>query len=186
MLKKSTLIISILFTLLFQACSNEDKVNKNANEMVSVNEYVLTGLDKKQYVVKKDGEGFILEGAKNKVVIFDIFATWCPPCRAAASHLSSLQKKYKDDLVVIGITIEDNILNEKLLEFREKYTADYTIVNSDQNRRLSNAIVKELELGERYPIPLMVLYKDGKLVNHFVGATEEEFIDSDIRRALNK
>jgi len=186
MLKKPTLIISILFTLLFQACSNEDKMNENANKLVSVNEYVLTALDKREYIVKKDGEGFILEGAKNKVIIFDIFATWCPPCRAAAKHLSSLQKKYKDDLVVIGITIEDNILNEKLLEFREKYTANYTIVNSEQNRRLSNAIVKELELGERYPIPLMVLYKDGKLVNHFVGATEEEFIDSDIRRALNK
>src|SRR5690606_17903604 len=111
---------------------------------------------------------------------------WCPPCRAAATHLSSLQEKYKDDLVVIGITIEDNISNEKLKEFADTYKAKYALVNSKQNRLLSNAIVKELNLGERYPIPLMVLYKDGKLVNYFVGATQEEFIDSDIKNALGK
>jgi len=184
MFKKSILFISILTLLIFQGCSNDE--NSNANDMVSANEYVLTGLDKKQYVVKKQGDGFVLDGAKGKVVIFDIFATWCPPCRAAATHLSSLQKKYKDDLVIIGITIEDEILNEKLLEFRKEYTAEYIMVNSDQNRPLCDAITKELELGDRYPIPTMAMYKDGKLINHFVGATEEEFIDSDIKRALGK
>jgi len=30
----------------------------------------------------------------------------------------------------------------------------------------------------------MAMYKNGKLINHYVGATEEEFIDSDIRNAL--
>lgn len=184
MLKKSILFISILFTLLFQGCSSDE--SSNANDMVSETKYILTGLDKKQYTVTKEGNGFVLEGAKGKVVIFDIFATWCPPCRAAATHLTSLQKKYKDDLVIIGITIEDKILDSKLLEFKEEYKADYIIVNSDQNRRLSDAITIELKLGDRYPIPTMALYKDGKLINYFVGATEEEFIDSDIKRALNK
>lgn len=185
MLKKSILFLSILTILIFQGCSSEENSSvSNVNDMVSATQYVLTGLDKKQYIVKKQGNGFVLEGAKDKVVIFDIFATWCPPCRAAATHLSSLQKKYKDDVVIIGITIEDNILNTKLQEFREEYTANYILVNSDQNRRLSDAIVKELKMGERYPIPLMAMYKNGKLINHFVGATEEEFIDSDIKRAL--
>lgn len=188
MFKKSILFISILFMLGFQGCSNNEKTETKSsiNDMLSVNEYILTGLDSKQYIVKKEGNGFILEGAKGKVVIFDIFATWCPPCKAAATHLSSLQNKYKDELIIIGITIEDNILNEKLLEFRKKYTANYTLVNSDQNRRLTNAIATELKLGNRYPIPTMAMYKDGVLINHFIGATEEEFIDSDIKRALGK
>lgn len=184
MFKKSILFISIVSVLVFQGCSGEGKSNANVNNMVSTTEYVLTGLDQKQYIIKKEGSGFVLDGAKDKVVIFDIFATWCPPCRAAAAHLSSLQEKYKDDLIVIGITIEDNILNAKLQEFRDEYTANYILVNSDQNRRLSDAMVKELKLGERYPIPLLIMYKNGELINYFVGATEEEFIDSDIKRAL--
>ncbi len=183
MLKKSLIILSILSTLLFQACSSESEEEVVQN-LVSSNEYVLTGLDNKQYIVKKAGNGFALEGAEGKVVMFDIFATWCPPCRAEATHLSTLVKKYKGKFIVIGLTIEDNIKNEKLIKFQEEYDAHYTLVNSDVNHKLSDAIVKELKLGERYPIPTMALYKDGKLINHYVGATEEEFIDSDIKRAL--
>jgi len=184
MLKKSILFFSLISILIFQGCSsNEDS---NANDMVSQTEYTLTALNKKQYIVKKDGDGFILNGAEGKIIIFDIFATWCPPCRAAASHLTSLQKKYKDDLIIIGLTIEDDILDEKLLEFRKEYKADYILTNSPQSRRLINAIATKLKMGARYPIPLMAMYKDGELINHFVGATQEEFIDSDIRRALGK
>lgn len=184
MFKKYILVISVISVILFQGCSgNEDKTS-SANEMIAAKEYVLTGLDKKQYIVKKDGKGFRLDGADGKIVIFDIFATWCPPCRAAASHLSSLQEKYKDDLIIIGITIEDKIADAKLQEFADTYGAKYILVNSDQNRRLVNELVLELELGERFPIPTMAMYKDAKLINYYVGATEEEFIDSDIRNAL--
>lgn len=176
--------MSILTTLIFQACSSDE--NKQANDIVSVTQYTLTGLDKKQYNVKKQGTQFFLEGAEGKVVIFDIFATWCPPCQASASHLTSLQNKYKDSLVIVGITVEDAIKNEKLHEFKKEYNADYILVNSEKNRLLTNAIAKELEMGQRHPIPLMAMYIDGKLVNHYVGATEEEFIESDIKRALGK
>jgi len=186
MFKKYILSLLVISTILFQGCSsNEDKEN-SANEMIAAKEYVLTGTDKKQYVAKKDGKGFRLDGADGKIVIFDIFATWCPPCRAAASHLTSLQEKYKDELIIIGITIEDNIQDAKLQEFADTYGAKYILVNSDQNRRLVNELVKELELGERFPIPTMAMYKDAKLINYYVGATEEEFIESDIKNALGK
>jgi thiol-disulfide isomerase/thioredoxin len=186
MFKKYILFLSIVAVILFQGCSDNKSKANSANEMFSGPEYVLTGLDKKEYVVKKTAQGFMLEGAKDKIVIFDIFATWCPPCRAAATHLTSLQEKHKKDLIVIGITIEDKIENAKLEEFAQKYKAKYVLVNSDQNRRLSDAIVKELKLGERYPIPTMAMYKNGILINHYVGAVQEEFIDSDIRNALGK
>ncbi|MDD5157443.1 TlpA disulfide reductase family protein [Sulfurimonas sp.] len=182
MFKKTILIISTLSIFLLGGCSKKD----DANDMVSKNEFVLTGLDKKEYVVKQQGSGFVLDGAKGKIVIFDIFATWCPPCQDTASHLTSLQEKFKNDVIIIGLTIEDKVANSKLTEFATKNHAKYILVNSDQNRRLSDAIVNELKLGERYPIPLMVLYKDGKLVNHFVGVTEEEFIESEIKNALGK
>ncbi|OHE07349.1 MAG: thioredoxin, partial [Sulfurimonas sp. RIFCSPLOWO2_12_FULL_34_6] len=163
MIGKYILTLSILSAILFQGCSeNKDKksIHNSANEMVSATQYVLSGIDKKQYIVKKEGDGFVLEGAKDKIVIFDIFATWCPPCRATATHLSSIQEKYKDDVIVIGITIEDKIEDSKLQDFAQKYDARYVLVNSDQNRRLSDAIVKELKLGERYPIPTMAMYKN--------------------------
>ena len=191
MLKKSILPLLFSLSLLFTGCSDNktqssDEQNKEANSMIASNEYILTSLDNKQLVVTKETDGFKLAKAEGKVVIFDIFATWCPPCRAAASHLGSLQEKYKDDLVVIGISIEDNIPNAKLQEFKTQYDANYTLVNSTQNRTLANSIVNELKLGERFPIPIMALYKDGKYINHYIGAIQEEFIESDIKKALGK
>ena len=178
-----------LSALIFQGCSSTEKQDSNveeANSMISKsqNEYVLTSTDSKQYIIKKKADGFILEGAEDKVIIIDIFATWCPPCKAAASHLTSLQEKYKDELVIIGVTIEDNIANEKLEDFKKKYNANYVLVNSTTNRRLVNDVAAALDVGDRFPIPLMALYKDGKLINHYVGAVEEEFIASDIKKAL--
>jgi len=192
MLKTSILSTLFIVTLLMQGCGNDTKTEtttkevQKANSMISSNEYILSDLNSSQHIVIKEKDGFSLEGAKGKVVIFDIFATWCPPCRAAASHLSSLQAKYKDDLVIVGLTIENDISNAKLQEFLDEKSADYMLVNSSVNRRLVDDIATHLKVGERFPIPLMALYKDGVLINHYVGAIQEEFIESDIKRALKK
>ncbi len=184
MLKKSFLIALLSVSILFTACS--DSQDENVNNMVASNEYVLTSTDNKQLIVKKELDGFTLEGAEGKVILFDIFATWCPPCKASASHLTSLQKKFKDDLVIIGITIEDDISNGELINFKDEHNAQYILVNSSTNRRLVTEIANALELGERFPIPIMAMYIDGKLITHYVGEIQEEFVESDIKRALGK
>jgi len=185
-MKKIPLLTTLLtIGLLFGACSKDEKNSEQeANSLLATNEIVLTSLNKKQFIVKKTDTGLKLKDAKGKVVIYDIFATWCPPCQAEASHLASLQKKYKNKLIVLGVTVENNIPNEKLQEFRKQHHADYTLVNSSENTRLIDAVAKQLKLGRDFGIPLMVLYKDGKILNYYQGATEEEFIESDIKKAL--
>jgi len=185
-----TLLLSTLisFGLLFTACSENTtdttSVNEDANSILSTNEFTLTSLDKKEYTIKKSPTGFTVNGMKDKVIILDIFATWCPPCQAEASHLTSLQKKYKDSLFVVGVTVEQDIANEKLENFKHEYNANYTLVNSSENSRLINAVAAKLKLGRDFGIPLMAMYKNGVLINYYQGATEEEFIESDIKKAL--
>jgi len=196
-MSKFSILTSLLaITLLFQGCSNEEKSdktkaqkeqkNQKVNAMLTTNQFVLEGIDNKEYIVKKKADGFALKGAKGKVLIVDVFATWCPPCQGEASHLASLQKKYKKNLQIIGVTVEQNIPNSKLENFRKEFGADYTLVNSNENQHLIDAIATKLKIGKNFGIPLMALYKDGKLVNFYQGATEEEFIESDIKKALGK
>ncbi|WP_304546249.1 TlpA family protein disulfide reductase [Sulfurimonas microaerophilic] len=184
MLKKSIYSLSLLVGLFFTACSSQDE--NDANTLLSTNEFVLKEISGQEYIIKKANEGFVLSSQKEKIVILDIFATWCPPCQAEASHLSKLQEKYKDNLSIIGISVEDDINATKLQEFRKQYDATYALSTSSDNRRIINAVATSLNVGRNFGIPLMAMYKDGKLINYYQGATEEEFIESDIRKALGK
>lgn len=186
--KKTILSLIFVVSIFLQGCNDktEDGTTSEANSMVAANEYVLTGTNQEQIVVQKQGDGYIVTSAKDKIVIFDIFATWCPPCQESAATISALQEKYKNEIVVIGLTIEDNLSNDDLIKFKQTYKANYILANSEQNRRLINDLAKSLELGERFPIPVMAIYKDTKLVNHYLGAVEEEFVENDILRALGK
>ncbi len=184
MLKKSLIISALTITLLFQACSDK---KDDDNSMIASNQFVLNDLSKTSHTITKEGKNFTLDQAKGKVVIFDIFATWCPPCRAEASHLASLQKKYKDDLIVAGVSIQKDLTTADIVDFKSQYGADYMMMVSPDNRKLAFSIASTLDgLESDFPIPLMVMYKDGKLVNYYVGATPEEFIENDIKKALGK
>ncbi len=61
---------------------------------------------------------------KKKVLLIDFWATWCGPCRAVIPKLNDFQKKFKDDLVVVGLSDESA---ETIKKFMETTTMDYTL-----------------------------------------------------------
>lgn len=50
-----------------------------------------------------NGEMFRLSDQRGKVVLINIWATWCPPCVAEMPDIDQLAKDYAEELVVIGI-----------------------------------------------------------------------------------
>ena len=184
MLKKSIIVSLLSVALFFQACKDK---KEDANSMVATSKFELNDLDKKSHTISRAGNNFNLDDAKGKVVMFDIFATWCPPCQAEASHLASLQSKYKDDLIVAGVSIQKDITADELVKFQNEHGAKYMMLSGADNQKVAQTIASTLPGVEAdFPIPLMAMYKDGTLVNFYVGATPEEMIESDIKKALGK
>jgi thiol-disulfide isomerase/thioredoxin len=170
--------------LLFQGCHKKESAE---DSLVSTAEFTLMDTQGKSYTVEKRGTNFTLDAGKNKIVLFDVFATWCPPCQAEIQHMGNLQRKYGNDLIVMGITIEEDKSNAELDAFRVKFGGgDYLIANKADNQNLASAIAAAIGIGQNFPIPLMILYKNGQYINHYSGATQEEIIDHDIAQALGK
>src|SRR5262249_50842289 len=62
------------------------------------------------------GRRIRLADFKERVRVFDIWATWCGPCRATIPQLNVVYEKYRDrGLVVIGVSVDDDA--SSVLEF---------------------------------------------------------------------
>jgi thiol-disulfide isomerase/thioredoxin len=73
---------------------------------------------------------------KDKVILIDFWATWCGPCRKLIPELAEWQEKFKDDLVVIGLSDEKPA---KVLEFFKKDKMKYAMA-VDQNGKTKKAL----------------------------------------------
>jgi len=74
-----------------------------------------------------DGRTLAPENLRGKVVLVNFWATWCPPCREEIPDLIKLQDRYRDTLVVIGIS-QDSIAPEEVKAFAKTHGMNYPVV----------------------------------------------------------
>ncbi len=80
---------------------------------------------------KKDYEG--------KVLVIDVWGTWCPPCRMEIPHFVKLQRTYRDQgLAIIGLTWERRAPNaaiaKRVASFASQYGINYPLVMIEKSR----------------------------------------------------
>jgi thiol-disulfide isomerase/thioredoxin len=77
----------------------------------------------------RDISGRIVSTAdwKGKVVILNFWATWCPPCREEIPELVRLQAQYRDKLLIVGAS-EDDEGPQRVQKFIQVYGINYPIV----------------------------------------------------------
>ena len=67
----------------------------------------------------------------NKVRVIEFWATWCLPCVKSIPHMNELAKKFKDELVVVGVSYEKRSVIEA---FQKKHAMQYYVATDPQNR----------------------------------------------------
>ncbi|HNK62606.1 MAG TPA: TlpA disulfide reductase family protein, partial [Anaerolineales bacterium] len=68
------------------------------------------------------GETYTLSGLKGQAVLVNLWATWCPPCRAEMPAIEKMYQEYKSQgFVVLSVnsTVQDNPLD--IAPFIEEY-----------------------------------------------------------------
>jgi thiol-disulfide isomerase/thioredoxin len=108
-----------------------------------------------------DGKTMSSTDWTGKVVVVNFWATWCAPCRAEIPDLVALQDKYRDHLVVVGIS-EDEGPIDTVRTFTAERKVNYPIV-------MTTPDIEKLFPGIVALPTTFILDKDGKVVQKHVG-----------------
>jgi thiol-disulfide isomerase/thioredoxin len=121
-------------------------------------------------VAMVDGTKFKLSDKKGKVLLVNIWGTWCGPCIAEMPHLIELQNTHGEKgFEVIGLNIGDGNGSPEPLddikEFVAKQKLNYTIAIA------SNTVTNQFYLiTKQQVVPQTILVdREGKLRGVFVG-----------------
>jgi thiol-disulfide isomerase/thioredoxin len=129
-----------------------------------------------------NGNAVDLKNYKNKVVVLNVWGSWCGPCRKEASELQELYLKNKDSGVeFIGINIRDSKVSA------EKFITNFGITYPNIFDRDG---VKLLGFKDTLPanaIPSTVLVdKDGKVAARQLGPIERALIQGFISSLVDE
>jgi thiol-disulfide isomerase/thioredoxin len=119
-------------------------------------------------IMFQDKEGKLIYNPsqfKGKVILINLWATWCRPCVDEMPSLSRLQEKVrKDDIYVLPVSI-DTLSYEAIEAFLKKHKATALPALKDYRGSFRNTSVRGL------PATLIINAK-GQLVAEVIGAIE--------------
>ena len=118
-----------------------------------------------------------LESFKGKVILINFWATWCGPCVVEIPYLIELQRQYADDLVVLGVSVDDPV--EKLKPYATKMKINYPLLVGKGRQDFQDAY------GPFWGIPVTVFVsRDGLIHKKHSGIASKEQFEHEITSLL--
>lgn len=119
-----------------------------------------------------------LSDYRNKVVLIDFWATWCPPCRKSIPDLIELKKEFAHDgFEILGISLDQDESKPQILPLMKQMGINYPVL-------FGNSQITELYGGVQYIPTTFLINKEGKIVATFNGLVPKETLANKIKDAL--
>jgi thiol-disulfide isomerase/thioredoxin len=130
-----------------------------------------------------DGKSTRLADFKGKVVIVDIWGTWCPPCRAEIPSFVKLQSTYGEKgFAVVGLNYEhgegDKVV-QGIKDFMTENKMNYTCLIGDTDTR------KQVPDFQGFPTTLFI-DRTGKVRLQFVGLHSYSILEAVVTKLLDE
>lgn len=136
-----------------------------------------------------DGTKFRLSDKKGKVIMVNLWGTWCGPCRQEMPYLVEMQEKHgAEGFEVIGLNIGDNSgvpePTDWIRSFAVKLNVNYTLARSEN---ATTALFYQISKQQVVPQTFLV-DRDGHLRGVFVGGGQRVFdsMKSTLQKTLDE
>jgi len=126
-----------------------------------------------------DGPDFHLTDYRGRLVLLNVFATWCNPCQYETPFLVAAAAKYADrGFSVIGIDDRDS--DDSVRDFRKRFGITYPIA---MDRR--GGLTENIELNGKQGIPAsLFITPEGFLSCYTIGNFEADDLADRIEKLL--
>ena len=124
-----------------------------------------------------NGNQISLSDFKDKVVVLDFWATWCPPCVKEIPHFIALYEQYKDQgFAMVGISVDREGVSV-VKSFAGKHRINYPILMTDGQ--------VDKAYGGITGIPTtFVIDRAGNIRQKYVGYQDKAVFEADIKALL--
>jgi peroxiredoxin len=122
------------------------------------------------------GEEVAFADHLGEVVLINVWATWCGPCRVEMPPIQNIYSRFKDQgFTVLAVSIDTGPgYREKVDEFVREFELDFPVLLDPQSR--ISRVLQTIGVPETF-----VLDREGRIVKRWIGATEW---DSEANQAL--
>lgn len=128
-----------------------------------------------------DGSPVRLADYRGKVVLVDVWGTWCPPCRAEVPHLVELHEKLSPKgFAIVGLNAE-RVAPEKAPEVVKAFIAGQKIPY--RCALIDREFLKKIPDFEGFPT-LLLIDRSGRVRLKQVGYTEGPVLEAAIEKLL--
>lgn len=130
-----------------------------------------------------DGQPFDSDELAGQVVVYNVWGSWCAPCRTEAPALARVSRANEGTGVrFIGINVRDN--DAAAVAFEDSYDIAYPSINTDTS---SGAL---LAFGPALPpsaVPsTMIVDEQGRLAARVIGPVDESTLEALIADTLSE
>lgn len=132
-----------------------------------------------------DDKNFRLADFHGKVVVINLWASWCGPCRREVPEYEKVRKTYTNgDVVFIGLTMEDpRYESARVQKFVREVGFGFRLGWADRELALA------LTDGKRSIPQTLVIDPEGRIVSHWDGympGRSGDRLDQTIKQALTR
>lgn len=171
---KASTIAALLSVILSLSCNAPPEAGSKsagggaANELKPAPDLILT---------RVDGSGTLaLAEQKGKVVLVDLWATWCAPCIKELPHLQALSEKFgPEDFLMLGVVLESGDPEEIQAFIAEKKIAYPQVLGEEGTKESFGPF-----LG--YPTKYLI-DREGRVVKRYFGMLGDE-LAADVEKLI--